>query len=167
MGTPTPTDSISSIPLTVETARDGIIAFNTSSLDNMPAGLHAYFADALTGTITELKVNKQYRAVLKSGKHENRFSVIFSRNNLNSNLFGLNTLNAYSAGGNIFVYLNIVTGDKGGLIISNTLGQVVYKQEIAGFGYHKIAAPFSNGIYFVTFYSRSGVYSKKLFVANQ
>jgi hypothetical protein len=164
---PVPNDSISAVPLTVEIAKAGVVAFNTATLDNLPAGMHAYFADAVTGIITEMKVNRQYRAALKEGKHENRFSVIFSRNELPANLFGLNALNAYAANGNIYLYLNLVTGDKGSLVINNTLGQAVYKQDIAGYGYHTIEAPFSPGIYIATFYSRTGKHSKKLFIANQ
>lgn len=163
---PAPDDSISIVPLGLKAAKDGLFLFDVKALNYMPSGTRVYLGDAQQQKITELNVGAKYYAQLTAGSYDNRFSLIFSKTNLPDKLFATNLLNAYSSKGMIYVYLNFVTGDKGGLVISNTLGQVVYRHEISGLGYHEIPAPFTNGIYIVSFYSQNGMFSNKLFVGD-
>jgi hypothetical protein len=163
---PAPADSISIVPLGIKAEKDGLFLLDVKTMNNIPAGTRVYLGDAQQQKITELNTSTQYYAQLKAGTYNNRFSLIFSKNNLPDKLFATNLLNAYSGKGMIYVYLNFVTGDKGGLVISNTLGQVVYRHEISGLGYHEIPAPFTNGIYIVSFYSQNGIFSNKLIVGD-
>ncbi len=163
---PAPADSISIVPLGIRTPREGLFVFTTQTLQYMPAGTRVFLGDALQQTITELQPQSTYYTQLKTGNSDNRFSLIFSRTDLPGKLFASDQLHAYSKDGKIYVYLNFITGDRGGLIISNALGQVLHKQDISGAGYHEIPAPFTNGIYIVSFQSQNGRFSNKIFIGN-
>jgi hypothetical protein len=163
---PDPADSINMVPLGLETARDGDIEFRISDINNMPSGLNIYLADVKTKTIQDIRSNPLYRTTLTKGEYDNRFSLVFSKNPLSDALFASPSLSAYSANGKIYVYLNLLTGEKGTLAIVNTLGQVIARHELNGFGYHEIPASYSTGVYIVSFYTNSDVYSKKLFLGN-
>ncbi len=159
---PTPSDSVTIIPVGIITGKDERVVFNASSLGGLPYGMHVYFADALSNTIQDLASKPQYQVVLASGEYKNRFSLIFSKKDITNTALTANGLNAYSSNGKFFVNLDINTGDKGELVIVNTLGQMVSKQQLTGYGYHEIPATFAPGVYILSFYSGNGVYSKKL-----
>ena len=165
-GMPDPADSINMVPLGLETAKDGDVQFKINDMDNIPSGLNIYLTDAKTKTIQDVRINPVYQTTLAKGKHDSRFSIVFSKNPLSDSLFAPHSLNAYSSNGKIFVYLNLLTGEKGTLVVVNTLGQVIARHELNGFGYHEIPASYSSGIYIVSFYANSNVYSKKLFLGN-
>lgn len=163
---PVPGDSISIVPLGLNVKKSGLFVFNTGALEFLPAGMHVFLGDAQRQVITELSPSSKYYAMLEEGAYDNRFSLIFSRTSLPDKLFTSGLLNAYSSNRNIYVYLNFITGDRGGLIISNLLGQVLYRQEISGLGYHEVPAPFSNGVYVVSFKSQNGIFTNKIFIGN-
>jgi len=163
---PTPADSITMVPLGLSLAKDGLVQFKLQHIAYLPAGMRVYLGDAGRQTITELTPATGYYTLLEKGTYENRFSLIFSSTSLPDKLFTANLLNAYAANGKIYAYLNFVTGDNGTLIITNILGQVLHKQQVSGLGYHEIPAPFTSGIYVVSFRSQNGIFSSKLFIGN-
>jgi hypothetical protein len=163
---PYPADSIQIVPLGIKTETDGEVAFSITDIDNMPYGTNIYFADAKNQTITEARPEATYKAQLSKGEHQNRFSIVFAKKPLPADIFTRNELNAYSTRDKIYVYLNLITGEKGDLAIVNTLGQVIGKYHLYGYGYHEIPAPLVSGVYIASFYSGTGVFSKKLFIGS-
>jgi hypothetical protein len=164
---PYPSDSIDIIPLGLETSVDGEVEFAVSDIENMPYGTNIYFADAKTRTVAEAVAGSKYKIQLASGKHENRFSVVFSKTSLPTDIFSGNELHAYTANGKLYIYLNLITGDKGTFALVNTLGQTVARYELQGFGYHEIPIHISNGVYVASFYSQAGVFPKKMFLGSE
>jgi hypothetical protein len=71
----------------------------------------------------------------------------------------------YSSGGKLFVNGNLPSGEKGDLLIANLLGQVMGRQEISGSSYQQIPMNFIPGIYIVSFFTRTQVHTKKVFIA--
>lgn len=161
---PYPDDSIDVVPLGLETKMDGEVEFTVSDIENMPQGTYIYFADSKTHSVSDVRAGSTYTTQLTTGKHENRYSIVFSKKPLISDIFSRNELNAYADKGKLYIYLNLVTGDKGTLVLVNTLGQVIAKYELDGFGYHEIPVQLSNGVYIPSFYSQNGVFSKKMFI---
>ncbi|WP_276133477.1 hypothetical protein [Polluticoccus soli] len=163
---PYPSDSIDIVPLGLETKTDGEIEFTVSDIENMPGNTYIYFADSKNRIVSEVNAGSKYKSQLPAGKHENRYAIVFSKKTLAGDIFSRNELNAYSSQGKLYVYLNLITGDKGTLTLVNTLGQIIAKHELNGFGYHEIPVQLSNGVYIASFYSQNGVFSKKMFLGN-
>jgi hypothetical protein len=132
----------------------------------MPSGLHIYLRDAATGITRDLQRNPAYRQLIEKGVYNKRFSLVFSLKDLTPQEDADKTFNVYSAGGKVYVYLDITSGDKAGITVNNLAGQVLFKQELTGTGYHDLGPSFSSGIYIVSVHSRKGLRSKKIFIGN-
>lgn len=158
-------DSTSRIPLGLITQRSGWITFKVQDLERIPSGLHIYLHDEKTNITQDLQRNPSYRQLIETGKYNNRFSLVFSLKDLSpSEENATDTFNVYSAGRKIYVYLDLASGDKAGIMLSNMSGQVILRQQLSGKGYHDLGPSFSSGIYIVSYYSQKGLRSKKVFV---
>jgi len=160
----TPNDTTSAIPLGLVTKKDGWITFHAKEIKQMPVGIHVYLSDSKTGVNHDLRKDPLYRLYLASGDYENRFSIVFSLSELNPGTVNKETFNVYSSGGKLFVNCILPTGEKANLVVSNMLGQMVYKQELSGNGNHQINTNCINGVYVVSLYSNKEVHSKKVFI---
>ncbi|MCD6011750.1 MAG: hypothetical protein K0Q79_1612 [Flavipsychrobacter sp.] len=157
------TDSVTTVPLGLKTDHDGLVKFNVRNIENIAPGMHIWFYDAQTGIVQDLKTNPQYQVQLTSGKYEKRFYLQFTEGSF-TNIPGVTgELNAFSSGGNLYVYL---IDDKAGLTVTDVSGRVLVAQELEGQGYHEIKLHPGSGIYIVTLYSKSGKRSKKVFIGN-
>jgi hypothetical protein len=157
-------DSTSSIPLGLLIQRSGWVTFKVQDLERIPAGLHIYLHDEKTNITQDLQRNPTYRQLIETGEYNKRFSLVFSLKDLTPPEDAAETFNVYSAGGKIYVSVDIASGDKAGITLSNMSGQVILRQQLSGTGYHDLGPSFSSGIYVVSYYSKKGLRSKKVFV---
>jgi len=159
-----PGDATKVIPLCLKLEQDGLIVFSARNIEQMPPGLHVYFADAHTGFIQDLEHVPTYQEQLNAGTYENRFFLLCSRKE-KVTIPGREELNAYVAGDKIFVEL---TEAKGMLQISNTLGQIVHTEELLGIGMHEVRLPAAApGIYILSLSTISSRHSRKVSLAGQ
>lgn len=161
-----PSDSLTVIPLGIETEKDDFITFAANEINNMPEGLHIYIADMQSKKVHTLYGGNEYQTLVPKGKDVKRFSIVFSKKELKDDVFVAPELIAYTLHGRLFVNLSIFTGDDGQLAIHNSSGQTINTLKLTGFGQHEIPASFMDGIYLITFYSDKGKFSKKLFIGN-
>lgn len=129
-------DSTDILPLGLSTKKAGWVTFNAPSLERIPDGLHIYLSDAATGIKKDLERDPAYRLYLNAGDYEGRFSLIFGRKDTIYQPANAE-FNAYGAGGRMHVYLDLAPGEKGGLIIRNILGQVVWRRDIVSSGHYE------------------------------
>jgi len=163
---PYPRDSLT-VPLGLKTARDGWITFNVRDIEQMPAGLFIYLSDTRSALNQDLRQQPRYRLFLSSGEYANRFFLKFTTRELPSrdSITARDVFKVYSSGGKLFVNGNLPSGEKGDLLITNLLGQVMGRQEISGSSYQQIPMNFIPGIYIVSFFTRTQVHTKKVFIA--
>lgn len=159
-------DSLRIIPLGLAVEQAGTVRFRATALERMPADVRLYLYDAQSGTNTELLQDAAYRVPLEKGTFENRFFLAFGRKAAEIAKMSAAPFTAHASGGRLFADLNLLSGGKGELAVVNTMGQVVLRSTLNGYGRHELEAHWSSGIYIVSFAAPGGVHSQKIFIAN-
>ncbi len=161
---PFPFVETSKYPLGIKTEKSDWVLLSASDVENLPSGLHVYLSDEATGLIQDLQMNPEYRVHLNQGTVENRFTLLFSHVALINELPDKETFYAYISNQrlNVVVKLTSVTSAK--LVISNVLGQVMYKDDNFTDGLHEINQSFPAGIFVLTLYSQAGISSTKIYI---
>jgi hypothetical protein len=104
---------------------------------------------------------------MAKGSYENRFYLVFSRRQDISELINKPPeLIAFTSHGKLFVTTNLTTGDGGELVVRNTLGAVVFKSRLNGFGTHEMDLNLASGMYIVSYSGRTAVFTKKIINSN-
>lgn len=160
-------DDSTVIPLGLKTTHAGWITFHAVDIDRIPVGRYIYIYDAKTGIRQNLQENPRYRLMLDTGRHENRFFLVFQqRGPALPTVSNPGTFDAYVAGGNLYADVSNLPDEKCDVVIVNMLGQVVLRKRIFGNGRHNLGAQYSNGIFIVSFYSQQQRVSKKVFISH-
>lgn len=157
-------DSLRIIPLGLALEQSGTVRFLATALEHLPAGVRLYLYDAGSGTSTELQQDAGYNVYLDKGKHENRFFLSYGRNAANPSLAQTGVFTARGSGDQLIVDLSLLSGGKGELAVTNTLGQVILRRMLNGYGRHELEARWSSGVYIVSFLAPDGVHSQKVFI---
>ena len=166
-GLPYPVDSITVIPLGLNTKKEEVVIFNASDLLRMPFNTYVYLFDNKTGVRQNLVLHPEYRVRLEPGDHENRFSVVFSQKDLRFQPGKDESFHVYSFRNRLNVYINLPSGINADLKVHNMLGQQMFRQPLTGNGYHELDMNVSTGVYVVTLLSGNKAYTKKVFINNQ
>lgn len=154
------------VPLGVTMKKDGTVNFVADAIERMPPGLKPYFVDIQTGTVQDMYKNNEYQVILTSGAHENRFFLVFSTGDISEQSFFRDAFSVSAFNGKIYVHLNMASGGKGLILITNMAGQIVMREKVDGFGTHEFDAGWSTGMYIVTLVSDDNKYSKKVSIIN-
>jgi hypothetical protein len=164
-------DSVEKVPLGLTTAKDGWISFKATDIENMPTGLYVYLSDIKTGIKQDLQNAPPYRLYLAAGEYKNRFFLNFSTREPPSGgspgIPANGPLQAYSAGGTLFVNGNLNPGEKGEVRVFDLQGQLLLRGEISGSIYQQFHANFAPGIYLVNFSAPEGIQTKKVLIGNR
>jgi hypothetical protein len=164
-------DSVETIPLGLITAIDGWISFKATDIENMPSGLHVYLSDAKTGVKQDLQNAPPYRLYLAAEEYKNRFFLNFSTKEPPAGgVTGVpvnGPLQAYSAGGTLFVNGNLNAGEKGEVRVFDLRGQLILQEEITGSTYQQFHSNFAPGIYLVNLSAPGGTQTKKVLIGNR
>jgi len=154
------------IPLGIKTEKDGNITFNLRNLENWPANLNLYLRDAVTGTNQDLQRNPVYTVNLKKGTFENRFSLrctaINEANTTDGDIYTI-----YGSGGTMYVKIKLLTEQRGPLIISNIMGQVISRRQIEGNGEYPLTGLTPDVVYLVSFITPKGTHTKKILISSR
>jgi hypothetical protein len=161
---PYPVDTITKIPIGLETETDGEITFKASSVENIPSGLNVYLSDESTGLIQDLTLNPDYNISLSAGSHTGRFFVLFSENELTGVFNSDKTFYANVENANLNVYVKLENEGISKLLITNMPGQTLISKELSGNGKHTIRQNLAAGIYLLTLYSSQGTCSQKIYI---
>ncbi|HNW97794.1 MAG TPA: T9SS type A sorting domain-containing protein [Bacteroidales bacterium] len=163
---PYPADSLTTVPLGITTESDGWVLFKAKDIYEMPSDIHVYLYDTKTGYYN-LHDEQECHLYLKGGEYENRFYIVFSKKDLQYFPTTDEKFFAYGNNNKLFVYLNLQNNETGNLLVSNLLGQTVYKEELNGNGYHEIDVNINRGVYIITLQSTEYKYSKKIFISDK
>ncbi|HYV92702.1 MAG TPA: T9SS type A sorting domain-containing protein [Chitinophagales bacterium] len=163
---PYPDDSLTVLPLGLKTQRNGSITFNARDILLMPDDLHIYLLDNEKGIYRDLRQTPDYRLYLEAGKYENRFFVVFSLKELNSNSINNDVFDVYLSGGKLIINSNIQTDENSTLVITSMLGSEISSQPFTGNGSYYINPFLNSGMYMVSLFATKGIHSKKIIIAN-
>ncbi len=162
---PDPSDSILTIPVGISTLQDGLITLGAADIINISPGIYIYFNDALYLNLYDLKEGPDIFVNLAEGNHENRFSLIFSRNEILSPIGIKDPFTVYYSGLNIHIHVSL--NETGEFSLYTMIGQKVISLPILETGHHTIPVTVCPGIYVATFSCSEGVFSKKIYINNQ
>jgi len=154
------------VPLGLKLERAGNVQFMSKTMENMPSDMHVYLLDIDTRNTEELTTGRAYKLPLVKGDYEGRFYLAFSRKDRVDYLMADQALSAYTSGTNLYITLNILTGEKGELVVRNTVGQKVFSRYLAGYGKHVVSQPFASGVYIVSFVGPRGITTQKVWIGN-
>jgi hypothetical protein len=162
-GLPSITDSITEIPLGIHTLKSGRIVFNAKDISELPYGLHLYLLDAEKSVLQDLQENPEYRIDLKAGEYNRRFSLVFSKTELENPAQIVKTLFAiYRSGNLLLIRVNLPYNTGGDLLLMNTSGQIVLQRPVFGSETVQIDPNVTAGLYILTVRSATRVQSEKL-----
>jgi autotransporter-associated beta strand protein len=163
---PSMVDSITVLPIGLETEKDGWVSFHVSDLENFPSNLRIYFSDNKTGICQNLDLDRTARINLKAGQYNDRLSLIFSLKDLQYNPSANENFYAYSFREILYIYCKLEPAEKGRLMIYNMMGQMVYSSYLFVNGYQQITTDLQTGLYVLSLTSSKGTYLRKVFLTN-
>jgi hypothetical protein len=158
-------NTLTIIPLGLQTDKDGTITFNLRDLQQWPSNLHLYLTDTEKGTNQDLQQNPIYTISLKKGIYENRFSLRCEPSTMPNSLANKGDVYyVYKSNGTIYMHIKLVDDQKGTLMVSNMMGQIIFRKAINGNGDYELEGrAMSNAIYVASFVTSHGVYAKKFY----
>lgn len=156
-------DTTDVIPLGLRTKQAGWITFTSPVIERMPFGWHIYLYDAKTRSRHLLDEKLKYRTQLDAGDYENRFFLMFNESQF-PDVEGV--FNAYAKDGRLQLLIGGIANEKCDVSIANMQGQVILRKQFDGNGRYDIDAPFSSGVYIVSFYVKQHVFSQKIYIGN-
>ncbi|WP_426330167.1 fibronectin type III domain-containing protein [Pedobacter sp. R-06] len=155
-------DTLTVIPLGLQTSRNGTITFNLRNTEQWPNALHIYLVDAVTGAVQDLLLNPKFTIGLNQGTYTDRFSLRF--NKVNAPLEKKDEYSLYGSGGALYVHIKLIDEQKGYLLISNLIGQRISRQPINGNGDYELHGLSPDIVYVVSFMTPKGRHSKKILI---
>lgn len=166
---PFPGNTLQTVPLGLTTAQDGWVSLQTRDIVQMPASLYIYLSDMQSGVRLDLRGNAPYRVYLAKGNYEGRFFLQLSPTALTTTAGAAAIsgplLDAYYTGSELMVRSNLPGGEKAGLSVFNSAGQLIYREELPDNSYHAITLPFvAAGVYVVSLTDGHTIYAKKIFI---
>lgn len=159
-----PSDSVTMQPLGLKTEKDGWVTFNALQIPNLAGLPYIYLWDARANVYHDLKTAPRYRINLPAGDYEGRFFIVFRKQQTNTTPVVTETFTANVTGGTLVIKSKLSSTEKGKLMVSNMLGQILYNQEVNGTNSYTVPVSFANGVYVVSLQSAQGIYSKKIFI---
>jgi hypothetical protein len=161
---PVPTDINRIIPLGITTLHPGNVSFTLLAEEQQMSGLHIYLSDNKRSAIIALQPGMNYNAFVDEGDCINRFSLIFSWDEIQTNPGSDKELVAYYNEGKVFVFLNLANDETADLMISDILGRVLYREKVSGMGYHSTNVDVKTGVYIASLRSDFAFRSKKIYI---
>jgi fibronectin-binding autotransporter adhesin len=162
-------DSLYSIPLGLKANIDGNIVFRIIDIEEDHPWDRIYLTDLVSGTENDLLNNKEYRVSLEAGEYKNRFLLNLMRKGTEPPDTSSNNdpFTVYNSRGIVKAYVNTDKTGSGLLSIYNLTGQVLINKRISAPGNYEFDHGFKNGIYIVSFVTKTYQNSRKIFIQNR
>lgn len=163
---PNPIEDITKVPFGLRTEQGKWIVLKAPAIENLESGLRVYLADNSAGVVQDLGINPEYRFFADNITTDNRFALLFSKEELSLKPENGDSFYATFSNKILTIFPNISEQDEAQLMISNMLGQVLLKQSISGSVSTEIDQHFLTGIYVLSLHTHKGICSKKIFISN-
>jgi hypothetical protein len=166
---PESTDSLRSIPLGLKTNINGNIVLRIIDIVEEHSWDKIYLTDLASSTDNDLLNNKEYKVNLEAGEYKNRFFINLRKKAIeNPDTSSHNSpFIVYSTYGVVKAYINTDKIGSGLLSIYNLTGQVLFTKRISDPGDYEFTPGIKNGIYIVSFVSKTYHDSRKIFIQNR
>jgi hypothetical protein len=161
---PEPTDTLTTIPLGITTLQQGIVNFSLINAEMQNPWMNLYLRDNRNRAIINLKNTSSYEVFLEKGVFDNRFSLLMSMNEIQTNAGSGDELVVWYNDGKVFVYLDLAEGERGEILVTDIPGRIIHREIASGTGYFPINLNVANGIYVMTLRTTNGIFSKKILI---
>jgi len=156
---------VKKIPLGLKTEKDGWILIDLKDLENLPLNFNVYLIDSEKRIGQNLSSKPHYRFYAKSGQHESRFYLMFSETELSDPAMAFDEpFSVQTIGGKVMVSLNLESGQRGVLLASNVMGQILDRKSVSEKEIIEIEGIKSSGVYFFSINFNDGMFSKKVLI---
>jgi hypothetical protein len=161
---PEPTDTLTTIPLGITTLQQGIVNFSLINAEMQNPWMNLYLRDNRNRAIINLKNTSSYEVFLEKGVFDNRFSLLMSMNEIQTNAGSRDELVVWYNDGKVFVFLDMAEGERGEILVTDISGRIIHREIASGTGYFPINLNVANGIYVMTLRTANGIFSKKILI---
>jgi hypothetical protein len=150
-GMPLPVDSLTTIPLGLNTFKDGWVTIQAKKIEQLPQEMGLYLLDNVAKVNQDLKKYPNYRFYLKQGTYNQRFSIQLRIEEksvttpLSERLFALNKSN-----GTLQVKINLPNDNDGKLYLTDMMGRIILQKEVSNLQTIDIGKGLNDGVYVVT-----------------
>jgi hypothetical protein len=148
---PLPVDSLTTIPLGLNTFKDGWVTIQAKKIEQLPQEMGLYLLDNVAKVNQDLKKYPNYRFYLKQGTYNQRFSIQLRIEEksvttpLSERLFALNKSN-----GTLQVKINLPNDNDGKLYLTDMMGRIILQKEVSNLQTIDIGKGLNDGVYVVT-----------------
>jgi len=164
-GMPSPSDSITRIPLGITTLSDGWINFKVKDISKLPSNMHIYLIDAIGNITQDLKQYPTYRFYLKTGEYNQRFTLVFALSSLDKPAEIVEKMfTIVRSGDRLYVKVNLPFNTKGDLLVTNMAGQMLLRKGVFEMETVEINPNVGSGLYVVTMISGKRKESEKILI---
>ncbi len=161
---PYSTDTTYNIPLGLIIYRDGEVRFRIREVENLPVEGNLFFRDALTGANVNLLKESEYKAVLKQGEYNGRFSLVYVKNvtGVADEVLADDLFTAYVSGGIVKARVGFVEGTEGRMTVYDVSGRSVYTKIVYEPGNYDLPVEVKQGVYIIRYSTGNRQRSVKL-----
>lgn len=160
-------DSLTVIPIGIETTQEGIANFSLNKLEYWPNDRPIFLLDAKTGISKELKLQESLSFNIQSGVTDNRFSLLFSAPKAAIKGVDDDGFKVTGSKNKLNATLNFLQEQKGFIMVSDIMGNVLSKTAVDGNGNYEIQGTTTNKLYMVSFFSPYKRYTRKIIVSER
>lgn len=159
-------DSTYILPLAVSSGTEGWIDIGLQQMDGFPVGMRVFFADGLTGEITEVDQEFSVKVWISMGETTDRFSLIFSYDDQTHIPPARDILQVHYAEQKLKIFMDLSKGTAATLQVTSMLGVQVLSTQLIGNGNHEIVLQVPTGVYLVSLHTPEGILTRKILISN-
>jgi hypothetical protein len=158
-----PVDSLTIIPLGISTSIDGSVTFNAQDISELPSYIKLYLIDKQKNVYHNLRQNSEYRFIQKAGEDNNRLAIAFSLMDLYppGTIVG-DMFTISHSDDKVQINVDLPEGRNGNLLVTNMLGQILIRKDVAKKVTIELSPLEGTGIYLVTLVSGENKQSEKV-----
>jgi hypothetical protein len=158
-----PVDSLTIIPLGISTSIDGSVTFNAQDISELPSYIKLYLIDKQKNVYHDLRQNSEYRFIQKAGEDNNRLAIAFSLMDLYPPGTIIGDMFTISHSEDVVqINVDLPEGRNGNLLVTNMLGQILIRKDVAKKVTIELSPLEGTGIYLVTLVSGENKQSEKV-----
>jgi hypothetical protein len=157
-----PTDKNPVIPIGLRVGAGSTYTITASGIANFASGTNIYLEDLRMNKTINLNQEPEYSFNAFPGDDEHRFNLLFNLVGLPDSQTGMNVINIYSSGKD--VYVNIPFDLQGDINIYSMIGNWIYTVPVKENSLNKITMKNAGGYYIVKVIGNTGTRTAKVFI---
>ncbi|MCX6270586.1 MAG: T9SS type A sorting domain-containing protein [Bacteroidetes bacterium] len=155
------------VPLGINANAEGLITIRLLLADRLPTGTYIYLYDYETDMIKDIHKDPVYTLFLDKGETINRLFIIFSQKEMKEQPGNPEKLSVHFSGNLLHIQYRLAYNEKGIILISNIMGQIVRKRIVTGSSSIDEELNWRTGTYVISLMAAEGTFSKKVVITDQ